>query len=187
MKKQLADVSALLDDELDAQAASPIVDATLRDEALRDAWQTYVLIGDQLRGNKLPASHMTDSVMARVRDEPFVLAPRMLSAVPHRHHPLLALAASVAGVVVVGWLALFGAAPAPLTEEKLAAVAPASTFAKLPADSPGQKPLPDPVVSVQQDMKEYMLAHQTQAATFRLGHGVEHVRAVALVGKPVRP
>jgi hypothetical protein len=117
---------------------------------------------------------MTSSVMDRLRDEPVVLAPRRLQA--PRQHPFLALAASLAGVAVVGWLALADS-PDTLPAGHLAAVPPAPTFAQ-------------PVVAqvlVQGDMSEYLLAHHTQAASFRLGDSTEHVRTVSMPAGAARP
>jgi negative regulator of sigma E activity len=127
MKSQLPEMSALLDGELEPHEVRPLLQAIVREEELRQAWRAYTLIGDQIRRECLDVSDMTTHVMARVRDEPVVLAPRNLQLMRSRH-PLWALAASVAGVAVVGWLGLTGNSLSGSTENRLAAVPPAPTF-----------------------------------------------------------
>src|SRR5438034_8208856 len=74
------------------------------DPELRGAWDTYHLIGDALRGQISPG--IADRVVARLREEPTVLAP------PPERNPTrrlgwyaMSAAASVAAVVFVAWTA----------------------------------------------------------------------------------
>jgi sigma-E factor negative regulatory protein RseA len=185
MKSQLPELSALLDGELDSHEVRPLVQSVAHERGLREAWQAYTLIGDQLRQDCPGAADVTASVMARLRSEPVVLAPRQLPR-PGRHQPLLALVASVAGVAVVGWLALTGnpqSAPAN-------AVLPAPTFSPLASPAGGTAIPVAPVsasAATRGDMSEYLLAHHTQASTFRLGDNTEHVRTVSMTHLPSRP
>jgi negative regulator of sigma E activity len=126
MKSQLSELSALYDGELEPHELSPIIKAAARDDELRSAWLAYGLIGDGLRGESTASADMTASVMAKLRAEPVVLAPNRLPA--SRSHPMLALAASVAGVAVVAWLSLAGNPQMVSTAGQLATVAPAPTF-----------------------------------------------------------
>lgn len=184
-------VSALLDGELDPHEVEPAVRAAMKDAAAQSAWQSYVLIGDQLRGESTVAPDITAAVMARLREEPVVLAPRKLPVTP-QHRPLLALAASVAGVAVVGWLALAGNPGTTGLSGNLAAVAPAPTFhsadntvVRLPVEARHSPAIANPAVRA--DMSEYLLAHHTQSSSFRLGDGTQQVRTVSLVTSPARP
>ncbi len=173
MSKQLPELSAFFDDELEDHAVEPLLKTAVRDSEMRAAWQAYALIGDHLREESSLSTDMTACVMARLKDEPVVLAPRNLPQTK-RHHPLLALAAAVAGIAVVGWLALFAVPPAPtFIEARRAAPAPVVATAET---SP-----------MRNDMNEYLLAHQTQSSSFRLGESTEHVRTVAFTGRPVSP
>ena len=127
MKSQLPEMSALLDGELGPHAMRPLLQVVAREEELRRAWRTYTLIGDQIRRECLDVSDMTTQVMARIREEPVVLAPRSLQ-LTRSHHPVWALAASVAGVAVVGWLGLTSNSLSGSTENRLAAVPSAPTY-----------------------------------------------------------
>ncbi len=182
MRAKLPEVSALLDGELEPHELRPILDAVIREEGLRDAWGSYVLIGDQLRREPLATADLTANVMAKIREEPVVLAPRNLQMTRH-NHPLLALAASIAGVAVVGWLALAGnPGPMPM-ENKLSAVSPAPTFAR----ATEVQPVAEVASPAQNDMSEYLLAHHTQASTFRLGDNTQGIRTVSMTHRATRP
>jgi sigma-E factor negative regulatory protein RseA len=192
MKSQLSEVSALLDGELEPHEQRPVLKAVVRDQELREAWQAYALIGDQLRQECPYAADLTARVMARIGEEPVVLAPRSLP-LASRQRPLLALAASVAGVTMVGWLALAGNPGAPQAENRFAAVSPAPTFARA-SNTGSASVLIAPVgrtapvaAPARGDMSEYLLAHHTQASTFRLGDNTEHVRTVSMTGRSVHP
>lgn len=183
MSNQDSRLSALHDGELEDHEIRAAVRAAWGDESQRADWQLYALIGDSLRGGPALAADMTDQVMANVREEPVVLAPRNLGF-PRKQHPLMALAASVAGVAVVGWLALAGSGPASRGEFRQVAAVPA----------------PISVVSVTQpslgsgetsrlpgDMNDYLLAHQAQMPSVRLGDSTRQVRTVGMVVDSRRP
>ena len=187
MKSQLAELSALLDGEFEPHEVRPMLDAIVRENALRDAWDNYVLIGDQMRQERLDFPDLTASVMAKICEEPVVLAPRNLP-LTRRHHPLLALAASVAGVAVVGWLAMAGSADSVSVETKQVAVSPAPTIARALANPQAQVDgVAGAEIPVRNDMSEYLLAHHTQASTFRLGDNTQNIRTVSLTGRFARP
>jgi hypothetical protein len=48
-------------------------------------------------------------------------------------------------------------------------------------------PAPTFEAAQRSDMSEYLLAHHTQSATFRLGDNAGHVRTVTMTGGPARP
>jgi len=175
-----SEISALFDGELEEHEVRAAIKAGLADT---ERWHLYGLIGDGLRGEAVDAHDLTASVMSRLGEEPVVLAPRNLMD-RRRHHPLLALAASVAGVAVVGWVVLTGNPQASGVDGRLAgvqrdalqnasAVPPAPPFAKAPKEI------------VQTDLNEYLLAHHAQAATGRLGDSTRQIRTVAMT--PTHP
>ncbi|NWG29937.1 MAG: hypothetical protein HXY29_00390 [Rhodocyclaceae bacterium] len=187
------EISALIDGEVEEHEVREAIRASLDDP---ERWRTYLLIGEAMRGETAPRLDLTEAVMARLAEEPVVLAPRNLRERRPRHHPLLALAASVAGVAVVGWVALTGA-PQPIgSETKLvtagtpsvmiaSAVPPAPPFRNesAPGGTPAIPPAPtlsNAVPTASADMQEYLLAHQAQAATVRLGEAARQIRTVAL-------
>lgn len=186
MKAQLPELSALLDGELDPYEARPLVRDTLQDSELRKRWQTYVLVGDQLRREGSATTDLTAGVMARIREEPVVLAPGRLRPAG-RQHSLLALAASVAGVAVVSWLALSDNSQYEPATSQMAAVSPAPTFMSVPAKISGSHMTVAATVPLHSDMSEYLLAHHIHASTFRLGDNTEHVRTVTMSGNSNRP
>ena len=188
MKAQASELSALLDGELEEHEVRAAVTAAVKQDLLREDWQIYALIGDSLRGERPDSSDMTAAVIARVREEPQVLAPRNLVG-RRPHHPLLALAASLAGVAVVGWLALAGSASQQVdVPGRLAAASPAPTFVRLQDNMRAKPPKQAQDVPVARgELNEYLLAHQLQAGTFRPGDTTRQVRSVAMVGVAEHP
>jgi sigma-E factor negative regulatory protein RseA len=190
MKTQQSELSALLDGELEDHEARHLLKQVIADGELRQTWQDYALIGDHLRQECPSAPDLTASIMARVRDEAVVLAPRNLNLRSvKRHHPLLAMAASLAGVAVVGWLAVMDSQQSSGPGAQLAAVPPAPTFAQPVARQAGvhepQLAVLPPTMNAG-DLSEYLLAHHAQASTFRLGDNTEHVRTVSM-NRPSQP
>lgn len=183
MNAKPSEMSAMFDGELEPHEIRPVLRATVESEAMRAEWQAYALIGDQLRGEATVGSDLTAGVMARLAEEPVVLAPRNLSR-PVHHHPLFALAASVAGVAVVGWFALAGNPQSAQSEAQLAAVSRQPTLAVVVQPA---KPQTVAAVPLRGDLSEYLVAHQTQSSSFRLGDGVQQVRAVTLTNGSERP
>src|SRR5258708_35942483 len=102
MKEEL---SAFIDGELQGEGLQAHLGRLRTDPALRKAWDTYHLIGDALRGQI--SREIATRVVARLRDEPTVLAPR-----PEKRNPIgrfgwyaMSAAASVAAVAFVVWTA----------------------------------------------------------------------------------
>lgn len=160
MKSKL---SGLLDGELPRQDSQVLFDQLKRDDDLCRRWQEYLLIRDALKGRPLETD-LTARVMASLEVEPTVLAPaRPAAGSPRWGQALLAMAATLAGVAVVGWLAL---GPGERTAGPVAA---------------GQ---PQQVAQVQarpaaRDMREYLMAHEAQSSSLRFRGGAEHIRTVA--------
>src|SRR5688500_1886655 len=136
-------ISAFMDGELDDRAAGEVIDALGRDARARDAWRTYHLIGDALRDSPLLSAGFAARVARALDAEPTLLAPRRLQPQPRTWY---ALAASVAGFALVGWLAFAPqqTAIAPVAQQQ----APALAQAK-----PNIVPLPS-------GTNDYLLAHQ---------------------------
>jgi sigma-E factor negative regulatory protein RseA len=153
------ELSALLDDELES-CEEPALWAALRaNRQLSGCWQEYQLIGAALRTEENLASDITAHVMHGLLDEPVVLAPRA-QAPRNLSSTLMALAASVAGVVIVGRLA----------------VLPQKTgtdVVRLVAQTPRVIP------AAPQNMQEYILAHQANAPDLSFQGGAQHVRTVS--------
>jgi len=100
MKEKL---SAMIDGELESEVQAHL--GKLRtDPELRTAWDMYHLIGDCLRGHA--GADIAPRVIARLRDEPTVLAPpRERSGARRIGWYGMYAAASAAAVAVVAWTA----------------------------------------------------------------------------------
>lgn len=167
MKNRL---SGLMDGEIEAQEAAAALDAVKGDAELRDRWRHYQVIGDALKGERALDRDITPRVMAALRDEPVVMAPRRRE---HGGWPrvLLAMAATVAGVAFVGWVAL-----GPQTGQRLNEQVAAAPASPAKAGDPATAP----------DMHEYLVAHQAQAGSLQLRGGTENIRTVAVSGAAAR-
>jgi sigma-E factor negative regulatory protein RseA len=156
------ELSALIDGETENHELPVVLKALKSTPAMRDAWSEYHLIGDVLRGEPELDHDITSSVMQRLADEPVVLAPS-LGRQAGWQRPLAALAASIAGVAVVGWLAM---APSAAPEQPMVASAePVSQRVEPLAAS---------------DIQEYLLAHQANAPGLRLQGGSQNIRTVSV-------
>lgn len=156
-----------MDGELDRHDEKILFDALKRDPKLRERWQSYQLIGAALKGETDSVRDITASVMDALQDEPVAFAPKVLPRQPW-HRTALALAATLAGVAVVGWMAL---GPqdnlSPVRSERLAQRVPAAV---------------QPVRQASRDMQEYLVAHQAHASSLQFRGGTENIRTVAAMG-----
>lgn len=100
MKEQ---ISALIDDDLETEGASHLLNSMRNSQHMRKTWSEYQLIGDVLRGEPVMASDLTSKIMQQITQEPVVFAPQPSRVKSAWQHPL-AVAASVAAVAVVGWM-----------------------------------------------------------------------------------
>jgi sigma-E factor negative regulatory protein RseA len=165
------ELSALLDGEIEQHETPALWSALKADGQLRTSWGEYQLIGDALRGEGNLSSDITSRVMDRLSDEPVVLSPRPTRQPNSWQRSGLAMAASVAGIAVVGWLALSQQPP----------VSARASLARLERPAP-----PAGVVAMTaaaSGMQEYLLAHQANAPGLHLQGGAQHIRTVSAVGK----
>ncbi|HEV8552564.1 MAG TPA: sigma-E factor negative regulatory protein [Casimicrobiaceae bacterium] len=139
------EISLLMDGELDADGAERACQG-FREVASVQTWVCYHVIGDCLRGDGAPIRGISKRFAARLAAEPTVLAPSRARPTPTA--VALAVAATVAAVGVVGWVAL---ATMPLPSSAI-------TTAQRAADVRAAD-LRRPVVN------EYLLAHQEYSPT----------------------
>jgi sigma-E factor negative regulatory protein RseA len=164
MKQQL---SAMIDDAAADHECESCVKRLKDDPELRAAWDVYHLIGDALRGHTAP--EVAARVQQRLAAEPTVFAPRAIAA-PRRRAAWygLSLAASVAAVALVGWIAL------PLVQPVPQPVAQRSA----PATAAIAEPQPGPV-PVAHGVGDYLLAHQRFSPSLAIGGIAPYIRSVA--------
>lgn len=162
-------LSGMMDGELEATEAGSLFDAMKREHFLRQCWSEYQVIGDALRGEGTFDQDITARVMAGVRQEPVVLAPRAAAKRRDWRSSALALAATVAGVGVVGWIAL---------TPQSGHLAPSAQL----AFQQRAKAEILPVKQASRSMQEYLVAHQTQTASLQFRSGTQQIRTVAALG-----
>jgi len=98
-------ISQLIDGDLGEWEARAQIARLERDPELADCWATYHLIGDALRKEIELGPQFTRKLRAQLDLEPTILAPRVRLMQRAARHAL-PIAAGVAGVTVVAWLAL---------------------------------------------------------------------------------
>ena len=161
------EVSLLMDGELDVERVEHAC-VGLRETAAMETWVCYHVIGDSLRRCALLAPGFGRRFAARLAAEPTVLAPSR--GQPARAAVAWAIAASVAAVGVVSWVALttMPAPPAALATVQQAAAVRAAD-ARRPADN------------------EYLVAHQEYSPTTAIQGVRPYLRAVAADAPDARP
>ena len=151
------EISQWVDGELDAARAWE----GSRGESLPATWERYHRIGDLIRGCADMPSGFAPRLLARLASEPTVLAPPRRRPTPAT--VAWALAATVAAVSVVGWVAL-----TTMSVPQPTAVATAQqTSATRPAEA--RRPM----------LNEYLLAHQEYSPTTAIQGVRPYLHAVA--------
>lgn len=100
-------ISALMDDELVADATEYLITSVKAGGESAECWATYHLIGDAMRGSPIFKADFHLRLMRAIEAEPTALAPRGIAKKSLVKTPMLwSAAASVAAVVFVGWVVL---------------------------------------------------------------------------------
>jgi len=127
-------ISALMDGDLALQDAEYLMTAIKAKGEAAEAWSTYHLIGDVLRDDSVMRSDLTRNIMREIAKQPAVLAPKA----SFTKRPMVwSMAASLAGVLFVGWVVLH--------QQVQDGLAPVEIAQNVPS--------------------EYLLAHQSMAPT----------------------
>lgn len=157
-------VSMLMDGELENPEAVAVL-AELKQQELRQQWMAYHLIGDAMRGAPVVLSPEFPARLAeRLAAEPAILVPRRSAASGRPVMIALSAAASIAAVVLVGWVTLQMTAPQP---------APGS----LAAVSPDSPPLAQAGTPLNVN-NAYLVAHQEFSPSTAMHGVVPYVRTV---------
>ncbi len=148
-------ISQLMDGELDDRAAADAIQALsgeskAGESEARDTWRMYHLISDAMRDTPVLSGGFAARVSDKLAAEATVVSPNRIRPEPRKWFAApAAAAASLAGVALVGWLALSPRqqdAPAPAPVAQARAVSPV-------AAKPAMIPLPSAT-------PDYLLAHQ---------------------------
>jgi sigma-E factor negative regulatory protein RseA len=159
-------LSAFMDGELEDHEAAGQLRRLREDPELRAAWETYHLIGDAVRGEAGYSSALAAKVSARLAAEPTVLAPGTRMQLRSVRRVALSAVASIGGVALVAWLALFDN---PFTAQQNVAVnqAPPGAQTQLAA-TPANGAVND-----------YLLAHQQFSPSTAMQGVASYVRTVS--------
>lgn len=161
-------ISALMDGELASAEAARVVADMRAHDALREAWDTYHLIGDALRREPCADCEVLDAVAQRLAREPTILAPRRAPFEAGRRWALPGLAAAAA-VASVSWMAVQrphdgeGMSLAPVAHM----VVPAAGVSALPfqeylqpVNLSAQQASPPSIQLQAREIDAYLMAHQ---------------------------
>jgi len=156
-------VSELLDDELDPQAALRLLNEALEEVQITKTLNRYAMISQALKNDGLVFSNdsFLKNVSAQIEREPTYLLPNRKRQTTHnRRYGLIALAASIAIVAVLG---AQGPGQPPATDINNASMAMANlssggTKAGLETTKPNQAPLNERIY-------DYLQAHNNGVYT----------------------
>jgi sigma-E factor negative regulatory protein RseA len=180
-----AKISALMDGELEALELSEPMSALGTDAEAFETWRTYHLISDALQGRTFLASGCLRRVVARLAEEPALIGPLPADVVrPERSRWFVpsALAASVAAVALVGWMAL-----SPQQDTGLLAVPVAQTPEPAQVAIARGAPQAPARVPMTAATRDYLIAHQVFSPRNSLQGMAPYVRSVAAESHPGKP
>ncbi len=157
-------ISALIDGELPDEEAGRALDALRGDEAARDGWRRYHLIGDLMRDAHMLSDGFSARVAEKIEQEPTVLSPAP-KVMPAARTPAwkFALAAGLAVAFVGGTTFLM---------QQQGAEAPVQVAQKAPPKEAARVAPPDKA-------DDYLLAHQGYSPRNSLQGVAPYVRTVS--------
>jgi sigma-E factor negative regulatory protein RseA len=167
MEPKPEEISLLMDGELDAEHVDGVC-AGLSEARCVATWVCYHVIGDALRGNPPPTPGFAARFAEKFAAEPTVLAPQRRKTAPAAM--ALAVAATVAAVSVVGWVAL---TTMPVPTSAITAARQAASVRAADARRPVDN--------------EYLLVHQEYSPTTAIQGVRPYLRAVAATEPDARP
>jgi len=170
-------ISALMDGELESHEIDSTFEALKNDPRLQSQWSEFHWVGAVLRGEIDNHTDLTARVLAAVENEPTVLVPRIPSRSASWRQPLMALAASLAGVAVVGWVGLGDSGTTLLPQVVL--VSRSNSLNAVPAA------IKEATMTGAESshLQAYVVAHQAHGSAHVFGGGTHYVRTVAIGSK----
>jgi sigma-E factor negative regulatory protein RseA len=183
--KRLEQLSALMDSELSEREARLIIHGTGQDKALSDIWMRYHLIGEALRQD-LPKTinrNFAEKMSRVLENEPHILVSKRRLPSNGWRRPLsaLAMAASIAGIAVLGWK----------TNLQLPSAQTPSPAALSPASQAAIQPLPvatvrwsDRQTKTSPRLDRYLMNHQQFKSSTEMDGVSPYVRIVGYETSP---
>lgn len=174
-----ARISALMDGELDAGEIGEPLKALGEDAAAREAWRTYHLISDALQGGSLLSGSCLARVSERLAGEPTLIGTLPTGVAPAQRPRWFmpsALAASLAAVALVGWMAFAPQDQRAPVLQPVVANAP-QAMPPVRAQAPARQPLTEAT-------RDYLIAHQAFSPRTSLQGMATYVRSVSAERAP---
>ena len=166
-------ISQLMDGELEEQERSLLLRRLGQDAHLAQSWGTFHLIRDVLRDEASCSYDLAERVRQRLEKEPTVIAPHTRLAARLVRYTM-PMAAAVAGVAVVGWLAL---SLRPHIESVGWVTAEnKSEQVQKPSAPPPVAPI---IASADGQMSDYLLAHQEYSPITAIQGVAPYIRTVS--------
>ncbi len=116
-------ISALMDDEIAVEDAAHLIASMQSSRLAAESWSCYHLIGDAMRGDPALSKNFKQDLMRKLDQEPTVLAPKSalestlgnvekVAELKEKLPVKWSIAASLAAVMAVGWMAVQQMQPA---------------------------------------------------------------------------
>ncbi len=106
-------ISALMDDEIAVEDAVHLIASMQSSRLAAESWNCYHLIGDAMRGDPVLGKNFKQDLMRKLDQEPTVLAPKSalsnvekVAELKEKLPVKWSIAASLAAVMAVGWVAM---------------------------------------------------------------------------------
>jgi sigma-E factor negative regulatory protein RseA len=174
-------LSALIDGELDEHEMGQQLSVLKQNNSAQESWQIFHLIGDTMRGDSRISPDFGRRFAERLALEPTILAPKR-RPVRHVARHAMSIAASLAAVSVVAWVAFSGN---PLNSPQAPATAQVAAPTRLAAaTAPVVSTTQLPNVNSQGKMNEYLLAHQGFSPSTAIQGVVPYIRTVSVSPPP---
>ncbi|MBI4755142.1 MAG: sigma-E factor negative regulatory protein [Betaproteobacteria bacterium] len=185
------DISAMMDGAPGESSSDQVLRGLVSDEDSRKCWETYHLIGDVLRGNAQVRRGFTDEVMEHLAKEPTVLAPSAAASRRSNYRIFMPLAASLAGIGAVAWVAQAlnsGPEQTTLVQMQRPVAAGVQSVAAMPSGSLAEAAKPsapkaDRELHLSPQLREYLLVHRGFPPTDSIHGGAGIVGSVSESGR----
>ena len=186
-------VSSLMDGEMDDDESRLAYSRVREQPALNEAWSTFHLIGDTMRGEPLLSERFQSDLAKRLAEEPVILAPQPSKAGRVRRYTTYALsaAASVVAMAWVGWIALSTGGPES-SQVAVNASTPSRQAGPVAVANPSstQVTVSPALASVSPESSssadQYLLAHQGVSPSTAFQGVAPYVRTVSTLQTPAR-
>ena len=178
-------ISALMDGELEQREAAGVLPTLKQRDDMREAWATYHLIGEAMRGQACCDCGIAKHVASKLAAEPTVLAPKPSLAGAGRRWVLPSMAAAAA-VATVTWMGMQptmqgnGVQPASFTADARGGTTMNTLYTLSELVPPTNTNLAAPAIQLTtQEYQPYLMAHQPFSPSVAIQGLAPYVRTVS--------